>query len=113
MGQVAVPDEECTYDAEATSFNAEAHLQCFEEEFSFYEQQCKNWCLCLISDDTNTNMKVARLSGKPIVGCSSHKLNVDMNAMTEGHGDLSRTVDRVHNTMKAANSKKMQPFFEI
>ncbi len=41
MGRVAVPDEECTSNAEATSFNAEAHLQFFEEVFSFYEQQYK------------------------------------------------------------------------
>ncbi len=74
MGQVAGPDEECTSNAEATSFNAEAHLQFFEEVFSFYEQQYKKWCLCLISDNTITNMKVARLSGKPIVGCNSHKI---------------------------------------
>ncbi len=66
----------------------------------------KKWCLCLISDNTNTNMKVARLSGKPIVGSNSHKLNLEVNAMIEGHGDLSRAIDRVHNTMKAAKQLK-------
>ncbi len=72
-GQVAAPDDECISNAEATSFNAEARLQVFEEVFSFYEHQYKTWCLCLISDNTSTNTNVARLSGQPIVGFNSHK----------------------------------------
>ena len=68
---------------EATKFNAEAHLSFMRQIFTYYNQSFDTWCLCLIGDNSATNLKVADLCNKPYVGCNSHKLNLEVNKMIE------------------------------
>ena len=111
MGKIE-PDESNEVDDEATTFNAETHLAFFRAVFQFYAQSFDSWCVCLVSDNTSTNMRVARLCGKPIIVCMSHLLNLEVNSMFSSSPGMERTVDAVHNTMKAAKQIKMLQCFE-
>eukprot|EP00171_Calliarthron_tuberculosum_P023317 IDg23317t1 len=98
-------DDEYSSSDEATKFNSETHLKFFGDILEFYGQKFNQWCVALISDNTSTNKRVSALSGIPMVGCCSHKLNLEVKEMIRHHADLSRTIDAVHDTMKAAKSK--------
>ena len=90
---------------ETISFNAETHLSFFRDNFEFFGQTFDNWCICLISDNCNTNKKIASDCGKPMVGCYSHKLNLEVTRMISSTPDLKDTLASVHETMSAAKSK--------
>lgn len=47
---------------ESTTFNAETQFEFLHSCFSFYRQDFKAWCVCLISDNKRTNVKVAGIS---------------------------------------------------
>lgn len=62
--------------------------------------------MCLIADNTSVNHKIARLYQKQVIGCMSHRLNLQVNAMIEQHQDLSNILDQVHETMISAKQLK-------
>ena len=103
MGQIN--EEAMNCGAETSSFNAEAHLNFFEQVLKFYNLQFNKWCRCLIGDNASTNLRIAKISGIPHVGCASHKLHLEVNAMVSNHIDLKNTIDSVRETMSDARSK--------
>ncbi len=111
MSQTSDDYDEDSNGDEATTFNAEAHLQCFSEMLQFYGQDFKEWCVRLIADNANTYLRAAKLAGVPHVGCASHKLNVEVNAVVRRHADLHHTIDAVHEKMKAAKTKLKTQLF--
>lgn len=90
---------------EATSFNAEAHLKYFTDVLEIFGQSFSEWCSCVIADNCSTNHRIANLAGIPLIGCNSHKLNLEVNHMLSCHADLRTIIDSVHETMKSAKSK--------
>lgn len=90
---------------ETTTFNAEVHLNFFRTCLEFYRQKVEEWCICFVGDNASTNLRVARLAKKTHVGCNSHKLNLEVHAMVEGHQDLKSTINSVRDTMKSAKGK--------
>lgn len=73
-----VPDEAAENNSsdETENFNVEAHIQFFNENFTFFGQHFSKLYVCLIGDNFNTNLKVSSLTKKFYVGCNSHKLNL-------------------------------------
>ncbi len=63
MSQTSDDCDEDSSGDEATTFNAEAHLKFFSDKLQFYGQDFKEWCACLIADNTNTNLRAAKLAG--------------------------------------------------
>lgn len=90
---------------ETISFNATTHLSFFRDNFQFFGQDFNDWCVCLISDNCKTNMKIASDCGKPMIGCYSHKLNLEVNRMINSTSDLDETLESIHDTMSAAKSR--------
>ena len=86
---------------DATSFNAKVHLKFIKTVF-FYKLSVKDLCLCLIGDNAITNLRVAKPSALPHVGCSSDKLNLELNAIFDSHFDLKSTMDLVGETIVSA-----------
>ncbi len=72
-----------TNEGEETAFNSGTHIYFFKEVFHFYGLDFETWTLCLIADNKTTNHRISKLIGKPIVGCNSHKLNLEVNHMCE------------------------------
>ena len=95
-------DEE---EQETVAFNADTHLSFFRDNFEFFGQDFDKWCLCPISDNCNTNKSIASKSGRPMVGCYSHKLNLEVNRMIKSTNELQDTINSVQETMAAAKSK--------
>lgn len=90
---------------ETAVFNAKTHLQFFRDNFKFFGLTFEDWCVCLISDNCSTNQKIATDCKKPMVGCYNHKLNLEVNEMISSAPDLTRVVQKVHRTIKAAKSR--------
>ncbi len=89
----------------ATKFNAETHLLFFDSTFDNYDISEDDCCVAFISDNTKTNFRISSLADKPQVGCNNQKLNLEVNVMVERHADLSKTIEMVHETMKATRTK--------
>ncbi len=84
LSPISQTSDDCDEDRngdEATTFNAQAHLKFFSDILQFYGQDFKEWCVCLIAGNTNTNLRAAKLAGVPHVGCASHRLNLEVDAM--------------------------------
>lgn len=90
---------------ETTTFSAEAYVQFFRETFDMYELHFDEWCVALIGDNVSSNKRVASITEKPHVGCSSHKLHLEVKSMIESHLDLKNTISSVHETMKSIKLK--------
>ncbi len=52
------------------------------------------------------NHRISKLTGKPIVGRSSHKLNLEVNLMCDRNQDLGNTISSVHDNMRSAKTLK-------
>ena len=93
-------------DKEATTLDAECRIKLFRENFAFYKATFDSWCKYLISENAAVNGRIACISRKPMIGCISHKLNLDVNAMTKSDQSLSPVIEYVHEAMKSARSSK-------
>ena len=103
MGQLRNKDED-TND-ETTRFNAEAYVQFICDTFAVYHCNFDEWCVALIGDSASTNLRVSKLTGKPHIGCLSHKLHLEVRSMINRHIELKNVIESVHRTMKEVKSK--------
>lgn len=88
--------------AETAVFNAEAHKNFFETTFKdCYGIDLKKWNRASITDNTSTNLRLARLMDVPHVGCKNHQLNLDVELMVQGHDNLKLCIESVHETMRS------------
>ncbi len=78
----------------------------FQGSFPFFGVEFDDWCLSLIDGSTSANHRVARESGRHSIGCSSHKLNIEVNLMIENHHELCNAIESAHETMRAAKQLK-------
>lgn len=90
---------------EATKSNAETHIKCFQDNFKFYNLDLFSWCKCFISENCKVNLRIARISKIPLVGCNNHKLSLEVNSMIESTASLKNTIDEVRKTMDSAKNK--------
>lgn len=95
--------------AEKIWFNAATHLEFFRQNFTFFGQDLDKWCVCVFCENYNRNRKIATDCEKPMVGCYSHKLNLEVNKMIDDVVDLNRVVKSIHKTMKAAKWRLKNP----
>ena len=104
MGQLQnCDDEDCSN--ETTAFNAECYVKFIKETFEVFDCDFDEWCVALIRDNINTNKRISSITGKPHVGCSSHKLNLEVRFMLNCHADLRTTVSTEHDTIREVKSK--------
>ena len=103
MGQVSEEDED--NDCEAMSFNAESYVQFINETFAAYDCDFSTWCVELIGDNVSTNIKVSKMTGKPHIGCMSHKLHLEVRNMIEQHSELRNVIESIHRSMKEVKTK--------
>ena len=89
----------------ATRFDAETDFSFFDPTFETYEICADDWCVAFISENTKTNFRISRLADKPHIVCNNHKLNLEVNNMIEHHVELSKTIETVHQTMRAARTR--------
>ncbi len=53
----------------------------------------------------STNIKVPKMTGKPHIGCMSHKPNLEARSMIERHYELRNVIESIHRTMKEVKTK--------
>ncbi len=85
---------------ETTTFNAESYINFMKETFDLFECSFEEWCVFWIGDNVSTNKRVSNITRKPHVGCSSHKLNLEVKDMLEKSPDLFSTANSVQITMR-------------
>lgn len=86
--------------AGTSRFDAATHLYCFQEVSKFYDLSFQSWVKCLFV----TTPPLARRYCYPCLGCFSHRLDLEVNAMMEIDSDLK--VNCMHSTMKFARKVK-------
>lgn len=74
------------------------------DDNSYFGGEFYEWVVCLISDNCSTNQKISRDSGKPLVECLNHKLNLEVNKMINRMTKLNNQISTVHATMSFANA---------
>eukprot|EP00171_Calliarthron_tuberculosum_P003890 IDg3890t1 len=99
LGVSPLAKNECASDDEAESFDAETHVQHLVETFKFFDQDLSKWVLCSIADNCSVNKRIARILNVPHVGCMSHKLSSEVNAMVRADASLENTIKSVQETM--------------
>ena len=58
-----------------------------------YDINIEKWAKASIADNCNVNVKVATIMELPHVGCSNHKLNLDINDWIESDSKLNETIE--------------------
>lgn len=96
-------DDMCE-DDEATNFNAQTHISFFRSNMEFFGCSFDDWVVCLISDNCSTNHKISRDLSKHLVGCLSHKLNLQVNKIVSETPQLGEQLSSVHETMLSASN---------
>ncbi len=54
----------------------------------------------------STNHRISKLTSKTMVGCNSHKLNLEVNHMCDRNQDLGNTISSVRDTMRSEKTLK-------
>jgi len=86
------------------------------ESLSVYEKSIDN-VLCFIGDNCATNQCIARLTGKPLVGCASHKLNLAIECWTLEQSELEDAIKKLRELMTqlrtVKNSAKLRELTQL
>ena len=78
-GGVALDTEAEIQGKEATDATAETHVAHIKSTLQKHHgKSVKHNALCLTGDNTNTNPKIAKLLQKTLIGCRSHRHNLEM-----------------------------------
>jgi hypothetical protein len=106
-------DEECEDDdnegAEkrlVPSFTADSQAIHFKKILRNFKIDFDRWCVCLIGDNAAVNIKTADLCKKPHIGCKSHKLNLEVNAMLRIDNRLKTMLDSLQGLMLSLKTLK-------
>lgn len=70
-----------------------------------YNIDLDGWLVCQIADNCSVNTSVAQQLSFPHVGCASHLLNLDAEAMVIADHQLRACIDSVHKTMADCRSR--------
>ena len=80
--------------------NTETHIGHIEDVLTYYHLNVYEWTACLIEDKCNLNLCVARSMDLPYVGCSSHKLNLEVMKMIENSNNITQTLENAKQIMQ-------------
>ena len=72
---------------------------------AIYNLIFSDWGICLTGDNASTKLRVAKLDQAQNIGCTSHKLNLEVNWMFESHHGLKNAYEPVRKTISNAKSK--------
>ena len=99
MGCATVAEGE--RDDETTRFNAKVCIKFFEETMSVYGVSYE----AFIGDNVSSNRRVEDMMGVALIGCASHKLNLEAMLILLHLYDLDNTISSSHNTMHEVKKK--------
>ena len=63
---------------------------------------------CVVADNAHINIKIARLIGRPMVGCKAHLLNLFVENEFLG-GNIKPLIDKVHKLIAQCRKKNIMP----
>lgn len=90
----------CTCSDETNTFDGKTHAEQIRSIFmDIFKIDSVEWIICQIADNTNLNPCIADWLHIPHIGCASHKLNLQVEAMVESDKDLESCLKSVHDTM--------------
>jgi len=94
-------------DHTATKFNADTHIQLFEQTFSNLGiKDMSDFVIVQTSDSTALNPKIPRMCNFFHVACQNHCLNLGCKDMEKNCAELKQLLDKtqeVHHKIKASN----------
>eukprot|EP00171_Calliarthron_tuberculosum_P002904 IDg2904t1 len=93
---------QCTDDA--TRFDAETHATHIREVFNIFRVDFDSWTVCQVADNCVVNERISDLLNIPHVGCASHLLNLEVEAMVKADLALKHCLESVHATMSDCRS---------
>ncbi len=76
-------EDENVIESKAMTPNTETHIRHIEDVLTPYHLNVYECTTCLIANSCNLNLRIARSLELPHVGCSSHKLNLEVMKMIE------------------------------
>ena len=80
------------------------HIRHLEDELTYYHLNVYEWTSCLIGDSYNLNLCIARSMELPQMGCSNHKLNLEVLKMIDNSSHFSETLSTVREIMQSFRS---------
>ena len=95
-------------ETEAAAFTAEARVSHVKHVFRKHcDLEVKDWAKCVLADNAPVNQKTARDLDLPSIGCKSHLLNLEANAVIANDNQLEGLLDDVWQDMTTwKNSNK-------
>lgn len=85
-----------------SDYSAASHAAFILDQLAGYKKTIQN-VVCLVGDNCNTNIAVAEQLGVPLVGCASHRFNLEVQEFLGKH---ERLLQRVHELMKKLTTLK-------
>jgi len=86
-----------------SDLGAESHKDFIVGTLKYYNKTLEN-VVCIIGDNMSTNVALAKISGVPLVGCASHRLNLEVSQYLKPWEGL---LDRVHLLMVKLRNLKL------
>lgn len=65
----------------------------------------EDWTVCEITDNCAVNHRISDILTIPLVNCTSHLLNLQVEAMVQSDSELKDCVESVHDTMSDCRSR--------
>ena len=97
--------ENCVCDSETIEFDAGTYTEHIKNIFGIYSIVFDEWCISQTADNCNLNHSIASKLNIAHVGCSSHKLNLDIEEMVRRDVQLKQCIESVHKTMSDCKTK--------
>ncbi|ETL40959.1 hypothetical protein F441_08203 [Phytophthora nicotianae CJ01A1] len=99
-------------DEQPQQLNAESHLTAIKRFLPFFGKSVSG-CLFLVGDNCAVNKRVSDLLGVPLVGCSSHRLNLAVRDFLEPSEDdlegVQQLMRKLRTLKQAANLRTKTP----
>eukprot|EP00171_Calliarthron_tuberculosum_P009475 IDg9475t1 len=95
----------CLCIAETTRFDAVTHAAHIRDIFRIYDVNFEMWTVCQITDNCSVNSRISEILEIPLVNCTSHLLNLQVEAMVRQDADMKACIDSVHDTMSDCRSR--------
>jgi len=73
-------------------FTAESHKNFLEFVLRVFDKTLED-VICLVGDNCSTNKRLADICKMPLVGCASHRFNLEVQVFLEQHETLLSKVE--------------------
>ncbi len=75
------------------------------EIFHLYGVDFDSWIVCQIADNYSLNLSIADLLSIPHINCTSHLLNLEVEAMVKADRAMKTCIESVHQTMSESRGR--------